>query len=429
MAISSVRISNFKGVLSPCDLEIRPITIFVGANSSGKSSCIHALGAMAQTVKVTNDSRPLVLDDEFAIVHLGRFIEIIHSRSYQDVIELGIGLPDVTYYVYKQNESKRTGGYDVEPVRAQMKSTFRFKCTKRTQEVNLDSAQYSLGGLTYTARRIASDGYALTVEASGSTPVRTATQRESAFFFSQTAMLHASGRQAQDYVRFIPMFSAQEALKSELVKCLYLGPFRQSPQRRYASRGAGPTEVGAMGEATITMLANETIQTRTRPHLKQVAKWLRHLGLAESVDVSRIGRSDLFDVSMKLKDGESFPLADLGYGMSQVLPVLTQCSFAPKGATLLFEQPEIHLHTIAAKSLAGVFIETADSRDAHVVIETHSPDLVKAFMVAQRDKEIDPKDMIIYRVAREKGESSIVPLEFDEDLMVYENWEKGISVP
>src|SRR6266853_2544106 len=95
MPIESVHIGNFKGIQTPCDLEIKPVTVFIGANSSGKSSCIHALAALSQTVKMTNDTRPLVLDDEFAMVHLGRFIEIIHSKSYQDAIELGISFKEL----------------------------------------------------------------------------------------------------------------------------------------------------------------------------------------------------------------------------------------------------------------------------------------------------------------------------------------------
>jgi predicted ATPase len=52
----------------------------------------------------------------------------------------------------------------------------------------------------------------------------------------------------------------------------------------------------------------------------------------------------------------------LGYGVSQGLPVLAQCSFAPRGATLLFEQPELHLHQGAAHRLASVFVSAAKQK-------------------------------------------------------------------
>ena len=81
MPISALTAENFKGIADQSTFKIRPITIFVGANSSGKSSCIHALACLSQTIKLGDTSAPLVLDNENAQVHLGRFIEIVHSKS------------------------------------------------------------------------------------------------------------------------------------------------------------------------------------------------------------------------------------------------------------------------------------------------------------------------------------------------------------
>ena len=92
MPIDKLTISNFKGIAGKTEFEIKPLTFFIGPNSSGKSSCIHALAALSQTVKLSNSKLPIVLDDEHAAVHLGRFIEVIHTKSYADAIEIGISL-------------------------------------------------------------------------------------------------------------------------------------------------------------------------------------------------------------------------------------------------------------------------------------------------------------------------------------------------
>ena len=147
--------------------------------------------------------------------------------------------------------------------------------------------------------------------------------------------------------------------------------------------------------------------------------------------MSRLAQSDLFDVSMTLHDGKEFPIADLGYGLSQVLPVLTQCSFARQGTTLLFEQPEIHLHTVAARRLAGVFIETAQKKSCHVVVETHSPELVKQVFSEIRDGRITVDDVVVYKVRRQDGQTEVSPITIEVlngDVDVYENWESGISM-
>jgi AAA15 family ATPase/GTPase len=95
MPIHSVTIGNFKGIAESVKILIKPITIFIGENSSGKSTVLHALAALSQTASVPNDQRALILDDDKAAVHLGRFIEIIHSRKYRDAIELGINVGNV----------------------------------------------------------------------------------------------------------------------------------------------------------------------------------------------------------------------------------------------------------------------------------------------------------------------------------------------
>ena len=59
MKLTEIKIRNFKGIADWTAIDLRPITVFVGANSSGKSSAIHALAALSQTAKLPNNVRPL----------------------------------------------------------------------------------------------------------------------------------------------------------------------------------------------------------------------------------------------------------------------------------------------------------------------------------------------------------------------------------
>jgi hypothetical protein len=305
-------------------------------------------------------------------------------------------------------------------------ATYHFKCIKRTQDTVLDRASVIIGDLHFSARRVKND-YELT---SNKSAHKTRSSLRSGFLLENLATV-SLGRRADIEMMpdYLPLNAAQSGIQDELRRTLYLGPFRQSPIRRYPTRGSNPTEVGAQGEATITLLANETIQSRNRPHLHQIATWLSKLELAKALDVSRVGSSDLFDVSLTLNDNHKFPIADLGYGLSQVLPVLTQCSFAPKGATLLFEQPELHLHSLAARPLAKAFIETAKTKNAHILAETHSPDLFGQFINEMREGSLKMEDFIAYRVSRKDGRSILKRIEIEpETFDVYERWENGISV-
>jgi predicted ATPase len=172
------------------------------------------------------------------------------------------------------------------------------------------------------------------------------------------------------------------------------------------------------------------VQTKGRPNLKQIGSWLNQMGLAKSVEVSRVGKSDLFDVNVTLSDDANLPIADLGYGMSQVLPVLAQCSFSPAKATLLFEQPELHLNHTAAKKLAGVFVSAAKAKDLHIIAETHSRELFLGLLDEIRAKRLKPADIAIYTVARKDGSSkfSKIGIEVDEhgNPDVYDPWDNHL---
>lgn len=404
MSITKLRIKNFKGIKDSVVFDIKPITLFIGANSSGKSSCIHAIAALAQSVKLPNSGRPLVLDDEYAQVHLGRYIEVIHSKKYTDSISIGFDANTphpLRSRVRKKKDLPADTAFSVD---------YEFKSTRRTQDIYLESLSYRTSAyqLQFTANpkktgyRVEFDNAQLIVAAPMTTKLTPT--------FNPGELV---GEGMFDAYMINEQF-AQAATK-ELAKVIYLGPFRQSPLRRYPTRGSSPTEVGAQGENTITLLANEHVQSKSRPHISEVSTWLQDLGLARKVAVSRLGNSDMFDVQVQLTDGANLPIADLGYGMSQVLPVLAQCSFALPKSTLLFEQPELHLHTSSAKKMAGVFVDVQKKKDVSIIAETHSRELLIGILDEIREKRFSVDDLAVYTVVRKDGHSVFTRLNIEVD--------------
>lgn len=418
MTISKLKIQNFKGIEGFTEFDIKPITLFIGPNSSGKSSCIHALASLAQTSKLPSSGRPLVLDDEYALVHLGRFIEVIHSKSYNDAIGIGFESINIRHSIRSvSSNNKRFEKTDV------FSANFSFKSTKRTQDIYLDELSYEtpIGKLNFNRNKLAT----YTVDFDGKSYPGSATY-ESGLNAQLTFPIETKQTRDLAIEGFLYNESCKQIVASELSSVLYLGPFRQSPLRRYPTRGSSPTEVGAQGENAITLLANEFVQTKGRPNLKQIGSWLNQMGLAKSVEVSRVGKSDLFDVNVTLSDDANLPIADLGYGMSQVLPVLAQCSFAPKKSTLLFEQPELHLNHTAAKKLSGVFVSAAKEKSLHIIAETHSHELFLGLLDEIRAKRLSPDDIAIYTVERTSGSSKFKKINVEPDADVYDPWRDNL---
>ena len=114
-----------------------------------------------------------------------------------------------------------------------------------------------------------------------------------------------------------------------------------------------------------------------------------------------------------------------------MLPVLVQCAFAPKNSTLLFEQPELHLHEGAAKRLASVFVDVIRDKGVHIVAETHSPHLFMEVIREVKAGRISPDDVVLYDVVRKNGKSAfrqvLVEQDTDGHCEVDHPWAKGLE--
>ena len=105
------------------------------------------------------------------------------------------------------------------------------------------------------------------------------------------------------------------------------------------------------------------------------------------------------------------PLADLGEGITQVLPVVALCAMAERGdlgerPVLAIEQPEMHLHADAERALATFLARVAKSAPApRLVLETHSEILLSALLLEVAEGRLVPDDLALHWVSRESAAS------------------------
>jgi predicted ATPase len=170
----------------------------------------------------------------------------------------------------------------------------------------------------------------------------------------------------------------------------YLGPLRDAPKPLYPiAPAADPHDVGIRGEHTASILElhkNKKIRyipstnfkdpvidrkTVTRTLEAAVIDWLQYLGVASSVksrDQGKLGH----ELKVRLSNSEStHDLTHVGVGVSQVLPILVMCLLADTDSTLVFEQPELHLHP-KVQTLLGDFFLSMALCNKQCIVETHS---------------------------------------------------------
>ena len=78
-----------------------------------------------------------------------------------------------------------------------------------------------------------------------------------------------------------------------------------------------------------------------------------------------------FRVKKSLNSSEVL-ITDVGFGVSQLLPVLVLCYYVPENSTIILEQPEIHLHPKVQSDLADVLIDVVKNRNVQIILESHS---------------------------------------------------------
>jgi predicted ATPase len=89
-------------------------------------------------------------------------------------------------------------------------------------------------------------------------------------------------------------------------------------------------------------------------------------------------------------------LTDVGFGVSQVLPVVTLLQYVPRRSTVILEQPEIHLHPLAQANLADVIINAAIHRGVQVIVESHSEHLLLRLQRRIAEEQIGSDDVALY---------------------------------
>ena len=152
-----------------------------------------------------------------------------------------------------------------------------------------------------------------------------------------------------------------------------------------------------------------------------IARWLKDMGLIFEFKVEPIsdGRKE-HEVKVKIhEDSPEVLITDVGFGISQILPVLVQCFYVAPKSTIIFEQPEIHLHPSVQSHLGDLFIETIKSRengkdrDIQVMIESHSEHLIRRIQRRIAEGIINPGDVAKYFIHQEKGQAKLQELQID----------------
>ncbi len=396
------RMENFRLFGDSDWLPIAPVTCVVGRNSSGKSSVIAALLLLKQSIEnevFGSAITPLALAGQYC--DLGQFRDVVHDHKESSKISFSFRLATET--LYERNRSygplvpigtPRISKLGRDPYRLYSQTDFKSDL-KGFAELRLTfSADQpfgpSLSQCEFSFSEVGTIRFTRTISGERRQHWRTygsdtskalvcrPTPRSFFPIITVRDQLYKSfGAGEKSMAQQLMLlcrnyFSYVEALlrSSEMI-----GPFRQPPERRYSFAGFGASRSGPNGEQAIDLLITESLlkKGKAQPLLSSVSYWLKELKLIDSLRVRDIAKKiNLFEVDVKLSGSRiRTNLVDVGFGVSQVLPVIIQGLLMERGGIYFVQEPEIHLHPDAQAGLADFFIYLA-FQGVTTVIETHS---------------------------------------------------------
>ncbi len=378
--IVQFQLERFKAFKTHEPIRLAPLTIVAGLNSSGKSSLLQSLLLLKQTIEADQNPEALALD--------GAYLQ------YSQLREMAFGLPQlgaasIKYSFKVESRQGESGEVEFElrhkqlpgPNKRQGTVVNTFKCC---------------AGEDQLALRLRDKVYRWPVNRSFSVappeslkPVEVPSVEFDGFlpsFVRQQFEAKVKGEHARLDYR-VPMdIAARElskiisTLRSDLEKLQYLGPVRAAPKRAYVHYTSNYELApdGSNAAQVLWLRKDEKIKwgDQKKPLLEAVNECLQMMGLLQGVAAKQFRRIVYQLQVQTLSDKKkSVTIADVGFGFSQLLPVILRGLLPPDRTLVLFEQPEIHLHPACAGRLADLFLHFIKS-GKQVLVETHSVELI-----------------------------------------------------
>ena len=173
---------------------------------------------------------------------------------------------------------------------------------------------------------------------------------------------------------------AKEQYQNFVSSVVRIGPHRERPDRiSFANPNDKSTFVGTKGENVMSI-----INQSSRTQLKELNDWLALLEIPYNVNKKFNKQFNISQLILTDKAGITVSLADVGYGIGQVLPVILT-SMLRENTIITIEQPELHLHPKLQANLADLFIRSAEKNNNTFILETHSEHIVLRLKRRQRE--------------------------------------------
>lgn len=465
--LTRLSIENFRSI-EKCDLHLKPLTFIVGKNNVGKSSLILPLVLLRSWLK-----RAMPPHSGHAAVTLGTELLGSHPAlwnilgSYSDMVHGGDRKKAIRFEVRFSNanneQEEMMNLLNAVPWSENPESNKIARQSERNNQSSVSNNEhYDAGGIGYA---LAFSGHPMGDE------IPTGIIREQRFldgagnsvFGLETDEIQTGPGSAQIHDRIFPEYIKQYAhpdnwklllflrdfgsyphlaqlyyhfatcIHSSLMNVFFIGEVRDRIPR-LAPLGEDPEEVGFNGENTLSLAAFRFGQRKHAKGHKEFLRWMERLGagevgLAHGTMTAGVGesRKSVPGVFWEAPGPGGVPLniASFGSGIQLLAPVVVQCFAAGPGATIVIEEPEIHLHPENQRLMVDLFHDAVKFGN-QIIAATHSEHFLYRLQTLVANGDLKAEDIAIIEVTAGKNGTEIetIPIDSNGNL---DHWPKSFA--
>lgn len=411
-------LANFKPWKDTGNIELAPMSVFFGENSSGKTSLLQSLLLLKQTVEAPSQE-PLLLGGGGGkfLVDLGTAGTIFHKgANNQDTLSLGI-------------EWERSVDDGLQNIKW-MSLLFKVEILFKNNTLSVKSLKYANADNTsefIEALQIIGGKHDGKYELRTGLNIDFSVRRTAGQPWPLPRLINCYSFPPEldrDYISSNVIREIEYSFSNLVRSFRYIGPLRLWPSRTYTYANIMPESVGDKGAEAVTMLVGEMNAQKFKPKahkknnkIKQIGDALKRLGVITEFKIAPIGEvGRLYELKVQVtRYSPLVSIVDVGFGVSQVLPIIVESVFAAEGSVILLEQPEIHLHPKVQANLASVLLDFVKERGIQYIIESHSEHFLTRLQLEMATFDSEASNRVkIYFCEQVKGESKIRSLETDE---------------
>ena len=366
-------VEGYKSISENKTLSFNGLTILSGANSSGKSSFMQPFLILKQTLENHYDSESLILNGENA--NLTDSSQIISKVTGYDKKNFAVSIEErkskcVVRYKYKRGHGLQVDSVSMRSSEVPKGLNLKLGMASDEIESNVPQEDFKFIKEFYDERKLKTKWKAI---------------REKCFIKAELTF---------DEKEFSPLKAGIEptlSLERFISRMIHVPGLRGSPERAYKIAASDDVYPGSFEKYVASIVKNWTSLKKFQVKNKLLNEHLQELGLAANITTNKVDDTRIEIKISRTKDevcGDCVNIADVGFGVSQSLPVLVALLTAKKGQFVYIEQPELHLHPKAQFKMANIIV-SAIKRGVKVIIETHSSVLIRGIQIAVAKKEIE----------------------------------------